>query len=35
MKVIWSQIYYKIEGKYFKDKIWVLCKLKTSTSGKG
>ena len=35
MKVLWSPIYYKIEGNYFKGKIWVLYKLKTKTSGKG
>ena len=35
MKVIWSSIYYKIEGNYFKRKIWVPYKLKTKTSGKG
>ena len=34
MKVLWSPIY-KIEGNYFKGKIWVLYKLKTKTSGKG
>ena len=32
MKVLWSPIYYKVEGDYFKDKIWVLYKLKTKTS---
>ena len=35
MKVLWSPIYYKIEGNYFKGKIWVLYKLKTKTSVKG
>ena len=35
MKALWSPIYYKIKGNYFKDKICVLCKLKTKTSGKG
>ena len=34
MKVLWSPIYYKIEGNYFKGKIWVLYKLKRKTSGK-
>ena len=33
MKVIWSPIF-KIEGNYFKGKIWILYKLKTKTSGK-
>ena len=33
MKVLWSQIYYKVEGNYFKGKTWVLFKLKTKTSG--
>ena len=27
MKVLWSPIYYKVEGDYFKGKIWVLYKL--------
>ena len=35
MKVLWSPIYYKIEGNYFKGKAWVLYKSKTKTSGKG
>ena len=35
MKVLWSSIYYKIEGNYFKGKLWVLYKLKAKTSGKG
>ena len=35
MKVLWSLIYYKIEGNYFKGKIWVLYKSKTDSSGKG
>ena len=35
MKVIWSPVYHKIEGNYFKSKIWVLYELKTKTSGKG
>ena len=35
MKVPWSPIYYKIEGNYFRGKIWVCCKLKTKTSGRG
>ena len=34
MKVLWSPIYYKIEGNYFKGKIWVLYKIKTKTSVK-
>ena len=34
-KIIWSPIYYKIQGNYFKAKIWVLYKLKTKTSSKG
>ena len=34
MKVLWSPIY-KIEGNYFKGKIWVLYQLKTKTSVKG
>ena len=34
MKVLWSPIYYKIEENYFKDKIWVLYKIKAKTSGK-
>ena len=29
MKILWSPIYYKIEGKYFKGRIWVLYRLKT------
>ena len=24
MKVLWSPVYYKIKGNYFKGKIWVL-----------
>ena len=28
MKVLWSRIYYKIEGNYFEGKIWVFYKLK-------
>ena len=35
MKVLWSPIYYEIERNYLQGKIWVLCKLKTNTSGKG
>ena len=35
MKVLWSPIYYRIEGNYFKSKIWVLYKLKKKTCGKG
>ena len=35
MNLFWSPIYYKIEGNYFKGKIWVLYKLKTKSSGKG
>ena len=35
MKVLWSPIYYKIEGNYFKGKIQVLYQLKTRTSDKG
>ena len=35
MKVLWSPIYYKIQGNYFKSKIWVLYQLKTKTSDKG
>ena len=35
MKVLWLPIYYKIEGNYFKSKIWVLYKLTTRTGGKG
>ena len=35
MKVIWSPIYYKIEGNYFKGKLWVLYKSKTKTRNKG
>ena len=35
MKVLWSPIYCKIEGNYFKDKIWALYKLKTKACGKG
>ena len=34
MKVLWSPIYYKIEGNYFTGKIWVLYKIKTKTSVK-
>ena len=34
MKVLWLPIYYEIEENYFKDKIWVLCKFETKTSGK-
>ena len=35
MNVFWSSIYCKIEGNYFKGKVWVLYKLKTKSSGKG
>ena len=35
MKVLWSPIYYKIEGNYFKSKICILYKLMTRTGGKG
>ena len=35
MKFLWSPIYYKIEGNYFKSKISVLYKLKTKAEGKG
>ena len=35
MKVLWSPIYYKIDGNHFKGKISVLYKLKTKTRGKG
>ena len=28
MKVLWSPIIYKIEGNYFKGKIWILLKIK-------
>ena len=35
MKVLSSPVYYKIDGHFFKGKIWVLYKLKTKTSGKG
>ena len=35
MKVLWSPIFYKIEGNYFKGKIWVLYELKTKISSKG
>ena len=35
MKVLWSPMYYKIEGKHFKGKISVLYKLKTKASSKG
>ena len=31
MKVLWSPMYYKIEGNYFKSKIWVLYKLTRRT----
>ena len=35
MKVLWSPLYYKMNGNYFKGKIWVLHILKTKTCGKG
>ena len=35
MKVLWSSTYYKIEGNYFKRKIWVLYKLTIRIGGKG
>ena len=34
MKVLWSPIYYKVEGNNFKGKIWVLQKIKTKTNVK-
>ena len=35
IKVLWSPKHYKIEGNYFKSKMWVLYKLTTRTGGKG
>ena len=35
MKVLLSPIYYRIEGNYFKSKIWVLYKFKKKIYAKG